>query len=185
MSDLIQRHLSMLRGASMDLAPNQVKKVEAATKLAVEHIICAVEALLVIMLFSGVGARFITNLVGFAYPAIQTIRTIEAKEVGTEWLTYWIVFATFNLLDPFVNTIIIYWVPFFYPLKASFLLWMMLPSTRGSLVVHRFLTPHFASIAATAPGWLGSSNALDTEMRKTASAAEDKKNKNSEDPKKK
>ena len=32
----------------------------------------------------------------------------------------------FSILDSFAS-VILYWIPFFYPLKLAFLLWCMLP----------------------------------------------------------
>lgn len=141
-----------LRNVAIDGIPNgkkHVEYVESTLNVAVEHLICGVEVLLTILLFCGMGASFITNLVGFGYPAVMTIRAIESetKVDDTEWLIYWVVFATFNLVDPFVGTVVIYWIPFFYPLKVSFLLWMMLPQTKGANVVFQLVAPHLGKIA--------------------------------------
>lgn len=176
MSDLVQRHLISLRDAAIEF-PNgkkHVEWIESTTNVAVEHLICGVELVLTIFLFCGMGASFITNLVGFVYPAIMTIRAIESegKTDDTEWLIYWVVFATFNLFDPFVGAVVIYWIPFFYPLKVSFLLWMMLPHTKGANVVFQMTAPHLGKIAnlvslMSAP--------LDDEMRKLTKDSKKKK----------
>ena len=136
MADFVQRHLIFLRQKALDFPSGHslVQVVEGKTKLKVEHVLCAIEALMVAFLFCGIGASFIVNLIGFVFPAIMTILAIESekKDDDTRWLIYWVVFATLCMIDPFVEAFVINWIPFFYPLKVSFLLWMMLPHTKGS-----------------------------------------------------
>ena len=144
-SSLIDKHLLFLRNTALGLpnGPNFVSNMEKKTNFAVEHMLCGIEVLLIIFLFCGLAASVITNLVGFIFPAIASIMAIESKEKkdDTEWLVYWVIFATLNLLDPFVEHVLIYWIPFFYPLKVSFLLWMMLPSTKGANTIFRKAAP--------------------------------------------
>lgn len=101
---------------------------EHHTKVNVEYLIVAVVLVIGALLFAGVGGSFITNFIGFVYPLFCSVKAIESKETDddTQWLTYWVVYALFNLLDSFA-TYILYWIPFFYPLKLVFLLWCMLP----------------------------------------------------------
>ncbi len=153
MSELVQRHLLLLRNVALDFlnGSEHVEWLENTTSMAVEHLLCGVEIALIVLLFCGTGASFITNLVGFLFPAIMTVRAIESesKTDDTEWLMYWVVFATFNLLDPFVETVVVYWIPFFYPLKVSFLLWMMLPQTKGANVVFQVMRPYLGGMIGT------------------------------------
>jgi hypothetical protein len=46
----------------------------------------------------------------------------------TQWLTYWVVFAAFTLLEYFSRTLL-YYFPFYYPAKLVFLVWCFLPQT--------------------------------------------------------
>jgi len=162
MAELVHRHLTFLRQTALDLPSGQdlVETVESNTKLAVEHVLCAIEVLMVTLLFCGMGASFITNLVGFVFPAIMTVLAIESdqKNDDTQWLIYWVVFATFHMIDPLVEVLVIYWIPFFYPLKVSFLLWMMLPQTKGANVIYKMVLPHISTITRTV-------NHVDTELR--------------------
>jgi receptor expression-enhancing protein 5/6 len=162
MAELVQSHLNFLRQTALDLPSGQdlVEVVESNTKLTVEHVLCAIEVLMVTLLFCGIGASFITNLVGFLFPAIMTVLAIESekKDDDTQWLIYWVVFATFHMIEPLVQAVVIYWVPFFYPLKVSFLLWMMLPQTKGANVVFNLVLPYFGTITRTV-------NHVDTELR--------------------
>ena len=163
MAEIVHRHLNFLRQTALDFpgGHNLVQVVESNTKLAAEHLLCAIEALMVILIFCGIGASFIVNLVGFVFPAIMTISAIESekkKDDDTQWLIYWVVFATFCMIDPLVEAIVIYWIPFFYPLKVSLLLWMMLPQTKGANIVYKVMLPYFGTITQTV-------NHVDTELR--------------------
>ena len=114
MADFVQRHLIFLRQKALDFPSGHslVQVVEGKTKLKVEHVLCAIEALMVALLFCGIGASFIANLIGFVFPAIMTILAIESekKDDDTRWLIYWVVFATLCMIDPFVEAFVINWI---------------------------------------------------------------------------
>ncbi|KAJ1990587.1 hypothetical protein H4R33_001662 [Dimargaris cristalligena] len=108
----------------------------------------AVGLLLVIFNFAG---TLITNLVGFVYPAWCSFHAIETpgKEDDTQWLTYWTVFGLFNTAEYFTN-ILLYWIPFYYVLKLSILLWLALPQTRGAEYLYQaYLRPVFLHHSAS------------------------------------
>ena len=73
------------------------------------------------------------SIVGFVYPAFKSFETIETKTKGddVQWLVYWVVFACFSLVETFKD-FLLYWIPFYYAFKLAFLLWAMLPQTKGS-----------------------------------------------------
>jgi receptor expression-enhancing protein 5/6 len=79
------------------------------------------------------GAGSLCNVVGFVYPAFKSFKAIENKVRGedTQWLIYWVVFAFFSIIEVFVD-VLLYWIPFYYAFKLAFLLWAMLPQTRGA-----------------------------------------------------
>ena len=60
-----------------------------------------------LFLFVGVGAQLFSSLVGFAFPAYASFKAIESpgKDDDTQWLTYWVVFAVFSLLEVFADTV--------------------------------------------------------------------------------
>ena len=60
-----------------------------------------------LFLFVGVGAQLFSSLVGFAFPAYASFKAIESpgKDDDTQWLTYWVVFAVFSLLEVFADTL--------------------------------------------------------------------------------
>jgi receptor expression-enhancing protein 5/6 len=107
--------------------------LEAKFKVNVEYIAVGLIALLCSCLFSGFGASFISTMVGVLYPGYATIAALEStkKDDDTEWLAYWVVFATVSLVEHFVEWVL-YWIPFYYPVKVTFLLWCMLPQYEGA-----------------------------------------------------
>ena len=80
-----------------------------------------------------VGVGSLTSIVGFVYPAFKSFQAIETKSKGddTQWLVYWVIFAFFTVADTFVDYLL-YWIPFYFAFKLAFLLWCMLPQTKGA-----------------------------------------------------
>jgi len=67
------------------------------------------------------------------YPAYKSFEAIESKSASddTQWLIYWVVYAFFSIIEVFAE-FLLYWIPFYYAFKMAFLLWAMLPQTRGA-----------------------------------------------------
>ncbi|NXN92873.1 REEP4 protein, partial [Rhinopomastus cyanomelas] len=60
------------------------------------------------------------------------------------WMMYWIVFALF-LATETITDLLISWFPFYYEVKMAFVLWLLLPYTRGaSLLYRKFIHPTLA-----------------------------------------
>lgn len=89
--------------------------------------------LFVSLVFMGIGAGSLCSIVGFVYPAYKSFEAIESKNRGddTQWLIYWIVYAFFSIMEVFID-FLVYWIPFYYAFKLAFLLWAMLPQTKGA-----------------------------------------------------
>ena len=85
------------------------------------------------LIFMGVGAGSLCSIVGFLYPAYKSFEAIESKNRGddTQWLIYWVVYAFFSIMEVFID-FLVYWIPFYYAFKLAFLLWAMLPQTKGA-----------------------------------------------------
>ena len=86
----------------------------------------------------GFGASIVANLVGVLFPAFQSFKALENGELSDDnkWLTYWIVFSTFSILDHFAG-IILTWVPFYFLFKLGFLIYLFMPMTDGAQVIYR------------------------------------------------
>merc|ERR1712225_61780 len=65
-------------------------------------------------------------------------KALETPSQGddTQWLTYWTVFGAFQIVEYF-SDMILYWFPFYYSFKCAFIVWLMLPSTRGAEVIYQ------------------------------------------------
>lgn len=99
----------------------------------------AMIVLLVLSVFVLVGYLdvYITNIVGIVFPAYWSIKAIESDEADDDkqWLTYWIVFALFSLLDLF-SGFILRFIPFYFFFKLIFLIVMMAPNIKGATIVY-------------------------------------------------
>jgi receptor expression-enhancing protein 5/6 len=97
-------------------------------------------------LIVGFGNDFVCNLIGFAWPAYQSVKAIESShsEDDTKWLMYWVVYALFGLLE-FFGDQLLFWIPFYTLTKCAFLLWLMVPGHNGGtfLIYNRLVKPWF------------------------------------------
>ncbi|KAI9503423.1 ER membrane protein DP1/Yop1 [Coemansia spiralis] len=120
----LDRSLSRLPVATMFQEKTGVPKVYGALSVALVW---------VTLVFFNIGAPLLVNLVGFGYAAYQTVGALESpgKEDDRQWLSYWVVFALFNVLEYFAG-FLLYWFPFYYVAKLGFLVWLMAPATRGA-----------------------------------------------------
>jgi receptor expression-enhancing protein 5/6 len=99
-------------------------------------------ALYFFLVVFNLGGQLLTNFAGFIIPgyySLQALFTSNTKD-DTQWLTYWVVFAFFTVLESFIN--IVYWFPFYFVFKFVFLLWLSLPPFHGAQIIFRsFLQP--------------------------------------------
>ena len=91
----------------------------------------------VLFVMFGIGQTYITNLIGVAYPAFQSFIALETDGLDDDkqWLTYWVCFGAFNIVDQFAG-IILQFIPFYYFLKLGFLVFLFHPKTLGATMVY-------------------------------------------------
>lgn len=95
--------------------------------------------------FIGYFDIYITNIVGILYPAYWSIKAIESSGVDDDkqWLTYWVVFGLFSIIDLF-SGFILHFIPFYFFIKLSFLIWCFMPNFKGAIFVYdKFLVKLF------------------------------------------
>jgi len=121
-------------GAICDL----MKVAESKTGIQRLYIAYGIIGLTVFWLAFGFGGQLLANSIGFGYPAYCSIKALESgsKKDDTKWLTYWVVFAFFSVLEFFVDTLV-GWVPFYWLTKCSFMIWCMAPiENNGSSIIY-------------------------------------------------
>ncbi|CAD6588391.1 MAG: ER membrane protein DP1/Yop1 [Cyphobasidiales sp. Tagirdzhanova-0007] len=124
-----------------------LNQLEARTQVPKAYSVLGLSALFSTFIFFNVFAGFLTTMLGWGLPAYFSIKALESPSRGddTQWLTYWTVFGGFQLIEYF-SDMILYWFPFYYTFKCAFIVWLMLPSTRGAEVVyHKAIRPMFTS----------------------------------------
>jgi receptor expression-enhancing protein 5/6 len=100
------------------------------------------------------GPGLLTNLLGFAYPAYASFKAIESPESDddTQWLTYWVVFSVFSLIEIWADLLEDN-IPMYYPMKFAFLIYLFAPQTKGAEYIYknflrRFFLDHEKEIDA-------------------------------------
>ncbi|XP_077988693.1 receptor expression-enhancing protein 5-like isoform X2 [Glandiceps talaboti] len=121
-----------------------LEKIEEKTKVKRTYFVGGLIAVCALYLVFGYGASFMCAFIGFLYPAYCSVKAIEsdAKDDDTQWLTYWVVYSAFSLVE-FFSDIFLFWFPFYYLAKLLFLVWCMAPiSANGSqFLYHRVIKP--------------------------------------------
>ena len=93
----------------------------------------------IVLCMFGIADSYITCVLGVAYPVFMTFLALESKgtDDDKQWLTYWVVFGLFNIIDQFAG-FVLHWIPFYYFLKLCFLVYLFHPSTKGATTVYNF-----------------------------------------------
>ena len=91
----------------------------------------------VLLVMLGVGNVYITTLLGVVYPAFQSFLALEShdKADDKQWLTYWVCYGVFTIVDQFAG-IILQLIPFYFFLKLGFLVYLFHPSSKGAVTVY-------------------------------------------------
>lgn len=83
------------------------------------------------------------NFASLVIPGYYSLVALESRttEDDTQYLTYWVVFAAFSVIE-FWSKTILYWIPFYWVFKTVFFLYIGLPQYAGSKYIYlNFLRP--------------------------------------------
>ena len=91
----------------------------------------------VLFVYFNIFDSIITNLVGTLYPAYWTFKSLEQNviEEQKKWLTYWVVFGSFIIVD-MGKPVIVKFIPFYFVLKILFLIWLFMPGSNGCTIIY-------------------------------------------------
>eukprot|EP00593_Proboscia_inermis_P012717 CAMPEP_0171323924 /NCGR_PEP_ID=MMETSP0816-20121228/115877_1 /TAXON_ID=420281 /ORGANISM="Proboscia inermis, Strain CCAP1064/1" /LENGTH=166 /DNA_ID=CAMNT_0011822751 /DNA_START=408 /DNA_END=908 /DNA_ORIENTATION=- len=81
------------------------------------------------------GAKLVTDLISFLYPAYASLKALDTDGEAVrdpQWTTYWIVFTFISIIEPVLSWI----VPFYYVIKVAFFGWMCHPKFQGASFIH-------------------------------------------------
>ncbi|CAM1508482.1 Fc.00g053300.m01.CDS01 [Cosmosporella sp. VM-42] len=138
--DKAQQYLGQLdRELSKYPILNNLEKTAGVPKA---YAVIGFGALYFFLIIFNLGGQLLTNFAGFVIPGYYSLGALFTahKEDDTQWLTYWVVFSFFTVLESLIN--IVYWFPFYFVFKFIFLLWLSLPVFRGAEIIFRsFLAP--------------------------------------------
>merc|ERR1711872_861066 len=122
------------------------KMLEDNTGVQRLYIAYGLGGIIVLWLAFGFGAQLLANIVGLRLPAYCSIKVLEStvKNDDTQWLTYWVVFAAFSVVEYFAD-FIAGWVPFYWLSKCLFLVWCMAPleNNGSALIYSKVILPFF------------------------------------------
>jgi len=120
--------------------------LETSTGVRRLYLFYGIASFITLWLIFGYGGGLLCFLIGFTYPAYQSIKAIESgnKEDDTQWLTYWVVFTAFSAVE-FVSDTLVYWFPLYWFVKCLFLVWCFapVPWNGSKLMYHRVIRPQF------------------------------------------
>jgi len=118
--------------------------IEEKTGVPRKLLLGGVVAFLALYLVVGYAGGLLVNMLGFLYPAYMSVKAVESpdKEDDTQWLTYWVVYGAFSIVE-FFSDIFLGWFPFYFLFKCAFLCWCMAPfSWNGAnFIYHKVLVP--------------------------------------------
>ena len=130
------------------------KEIAQKTGLSTGHVALGGIAFVLVFMLLGIGADLITDLIGMFYPMYMSFKALETKGGDDDklWLTYWVIFAIYKVVDDWAG-LLFFWVPFYYPIKLAFLIFLFAPQTKGAIklydtVIRPFVIKHQEKIEA-------------------------------------
>ena len=133
--DLLNARLKPL-SAIGDKVP-QIKDFARNAGIESGVIVAAAGAVLSIVTLCVFGATILTLAITVLYPAAKSIQALETQSTDDdkEWLTYWIIFGIFTLLDDFAG-FLLSMIPYYFWIKLAFFVYLFAPMTKGSQTIY-------------------------------------------------
>ncbi|KAL2266560.1 hypothetical protein VTJ83DRAFT_5912 [Remersonia thermophila] len=144
-----------------------LNNLEKQTNVPKAYAVLGVVGLYFFLIIFNLGGQLLTNIAGFVIPGYYSLGALftSSKADDTQWLTYWVVFSFFTVLESIIS--VVYWFPFYYTFKFIFLLWLSLPTFKGAdLIFRSFLAPalsRYFQNGSTASGLRAKADAVHTD----------------------
>lgn len=105
-----------------------IKDIAAKAGVSAGHVSLGLIGVLTCLMLLGYGAELITDVIGMFYPMYMSFKALETKgaEDDKVWLTYWVVFAVWKVLDEWVYFLFA-WIPCYYTVKLAMLISLFHP----------------------------------------------------------
>ncbi|KAJ3020743.1 ER membrane protein DP1/Yop1 [Thoreauomyces humboldtii] len=133
-----------LRLAALDRVLSTIPLVVALERsLGIQKVhlagLLSVSLIILVLVLNNTYAGFITDIVGFFYPAIMSLKSVGGPPaLQGQWLGYWTVFGSFHLIEYAIDTVLSVF-PYYYTFKLGAVIWMILPSTQGASLIYLFV----------------------------------------------
>jgi receptor expression-enhancing protein 5/6 len=82
------------------------------------------------------GGKLIVDLCGFVYPAYMSLKSLEANNDDVQWLTYWVVFSTYYIIESFLGPVVKL-IPMYFYIKIAIIVYLYHPSTKGATLIYQ------------------------------------------------
>lgn len=135
--------------------PEKLKQIEGQTGYSKVYFFLCGLTLVSSVIFALGGAKLVTDLVSFVYPAYMSFKSIDSSETTDhiQWLTYWVVFSAASILET-VFTFMTDYIPFYFVFKVFFFIWLYHPKFKGAQLVYSkaikpFVMPHLNALQNT------------------------------------
>lgn len=132
----------------------KLKEIEKKTGYSKAYFFLLALSIISSVIYTLGGAKLITDLVSFVYPAYMSFKAIDSSNEGddTQWLTYWVVFSFVSIIESIAGFITEF-IPFYFPLKVAFFVWLYHPKFMGAGMVYSqaikpFVMPYLNSISS-------------------------------------
>lgn len=120
------------------LSADRLRDLEKKTGQPKAYLFFAFASIIATIVMSVGGTKLFSDIAAFLYPAYMSFKAIDSSEAtdDTQWLTYWVVFATFSITES-VLTFLVNWIPFYYIIKSAFFTWLYHPKFMGAGLVYK------------------------------------------------